>query len=38
MAPNIAVGDVHPQCDTYTRATVDLAEEHPVVATCKVTH
>jgi hypothetical protein len=38
MAPDITVGDVHPMCDTFTTASVEPGSDHPVVATCQMTH
>lgn len=38
MAPDITVGDDHPQCDTYTHAAVSPVEEQPYVAHCDVVH
>lgn len=36
MAPDITVGDEHPQCDTYTKGPDSPVKDHPLVGQCKV--
>lgn len=33
-APGVAVGDVHPRCDTYTSGSVDLSRSEADVVSC----